>query len=298
LIFVEELIKENSCLINQNTNIKKILNDCYPFYNFTILYIHTMMLNKGLIKLVNSLNIKKYRILHGLYVAEGEKLIHDLIAKGAPIKTIITSNDNPGLPSSVEIVKCQSFEIDKISFLKNSPGMIALVKIATPEFKVKDLINKLSIGLDGIRDPGNMGTILRLANWFGIEHIICSQDCVDIYNPKVVQASMGALVGVKVFYMDLPGTIDVLIKEPAYQIYGTFMDGNSVYETNLQNQGLLLMGNEGKGISDAVSQKVRIKISIPAFSQKYPASESLNVAVATGIIISEFVRQSLRADKP
>jgi TrmH family RNA methyltransferase len=137
-----------------------------------------------------------------------------------------------------------------------------------------------------------MGTIVRLANWFGVEHILCSSDCVDIYNPKVVQASMGAIMGVKVNYLDLPEMIDLLVKHAEYQIYGAFMKGESIYNLKLEQNGLLVMGSEGKGISDRVSSKVGTKISIPAFYGTNCASESLNVGVATGIIISEFARQS------
>jgi len=249
------------------------------------------MLSKGLIKLVNSLDNKKYRQIHKLFIAEGTKLVNDLIKLEAPIKTIISTSNIERCNQSIEYIQCNSWELEKISFLKTSPEIIALVDIIENDFNINDLPGKLSIGLDSIQDPGNMGTIIRLANWFGIENILCSNDCVDNYNPKVVQASMGALIRVKVHYIDLPDTINELIKFPDYQINGTFMNGECIYSSNLQSNGLIVMGNEGKGISEMVERLVTKRISIPTFSDKFNGAESLNVGVATGIIISEFTRQ-------
>ncbi len=251
------------------------------------------MLSKGLIKLANSLNYKKYREIHQLFIAEGEKLVSDLIKMGAPIKTIISVRKPDFCPSGAELILCKPSELEKIGFLKNTSGIVALVKIIENQFDVNGLYGKLSIGLDGIQDPGNMGTIIRLANWFGIEHIVCSTDCVDIYNPKVVQATMGALIGVKIDYVDLPDTLDLLLKYDDFLVYGTYMEGKSIYQSKFKKNGILIMGNEGKGISEKVSEKVNKKLSIPAFYSDNIASESLNVAVATGIIISEFCRQSI-----
>jgi len=250
------------------------------------------MLSKALIKLVNSLDNKKYRQQHQLFVAEGLKLIYDLIRLKAPIKTIISSRFIEEMSHVAEYIQCKPSELEKISFLKTTPEVVALVEIVEHELIIENLSGKLSIALDGIQDPGNMGTIIRLANWFGIQHIICSKDCADIYNPKVVQASMGALLYVKVHYVDLLTVITELLKFSDYQIYGTFMAGNSIYESALKKNGLLVMGNEGKGISEQIEKLITQRISIPSYSEGFNGAESLNVGVATGIIVSEFARQS------
>ncbi len=250
------------------------------------------MLSKGLIKLVNSLDNKKFRKQHQLFIAEGFKLVNDLFRMKAPIKTIICTHFIEEMSHIAEFIQVKPFELEKISFLKTVPEIIALVEITEHEFIKEDLFEKLSIGLDEIQDPGNMGTIIRLANWFGIQNILCSKECADIYNPKVVQASMGALLSVKVHYLDLPGVIVELLKFPDFQIYGTFMAGDSIYETNLKNNGVIVMGNEGNGISTEIERLITKRISIPSFSDGFNGAESLNVGVATGIIISEFARQS------
>lgn len=248
------------------------------------------MLSKGLIKLVNSLRHKKYRQQHGLFVAEGHKMIGDLIKIGSPIKTIISAQ-NITMNGAFEFVQCKSGELDKISSLKTSQDMIALVKIPEYQYKEEAILDKLSLALDGVQDPGNMGTIIRIANWFGIKNILCSIDCVDIYNPKVVQASMGALMKVKVHYLDLSVTIAQLAKNNDYKIYGTFMNGISIYESELLPEGLIVMGSEGHGISTEIEKLITKKIAIPSFAAEFGGAESLNVAVAAGIIVSEFARQ-------
>jgi RNA methyltransferase, TrmH family len=250
------------------------------------------MLSKGLIKIINSLNQKKYREKYQLYIAEGEKLINDLINMGSPVEKIISTKPLEFIPIGIEFIQCQQSELDKLSFLKNNQGIIALVKILKKPLILNDLHGRISIALDGIQDPGNMGTIIRLANWFGIKSILCSFDCVDIYNPKVVQAAMGAIMGVEIYYTELEAAIDSLIQNNDYKVYGAYMEGESIYETNLERNGILIMGNEGKGISEKIEQKISKKISIPSFRSDKFRAESLNVGVATGIIISEIVRQS------
>ena len=249
------------------------------------------MLSKGLIKLINSLNYKKYREKHQLFIAEGEKLVFDLIKMGAPLKYVFSEKQIVKMNPGTEFIQCKEGELGKISFLKNSPGIIALVKYEEQKVIPGEILQKFSIALDGIQDPGNMGTIIRLANWFGIEHIICSNDCVDIYNPKVVQASMGALLGVKITYTHLPEFVKALLSHPGFGIYGAYMQGESIYQAKLGETGLLVMGSEGKGISTGLERLVNRKISIPSFHKGDSSAESLNVAIATGIIVSEFARQ-------
>jgi RNA methyltransferase, TrmH family len=250
------------------------------------------MLSKGLIKTINSLDQKKYREKSKLFVAEGEKLVSDLIRMGAPVKKVISSKQISNISSSIEYIECNPSEMDKISFVKNNQGVLSLVEIVDKDLNLNLLHGKLSLGLDGIQDPGNMGTIIRLANWFGISNILCSRECVDVYNPKVIQASMGAFAGVNIFYTELESSVDALIKVPDYQVYGGFMEAESIYSANLESNGILIMGNEGNGISKAIENKISRRISIPAFYIGDFKAESLNVGVATGIILSEFVRQT------
>lgn len=248
------------------------------------------MLSRSLIKLINSLKHKKYRQKYGLFVAEGRKIVNDLLTINAKVKTII-SVDSKFETKGVEFIASKESELRKISFLKNSSEVIALVEIPNYQIDENEILNTLSIGLDGVQDPGNLGTIIRVANWFGINNIFCSYDCADIYNPKVVQASMGALMGTKVHYVDLAEKISQLKKSIEYQIYGTFMQGESIFQSDLIANGLILMGNEGKGISRQIEELIIKRIAIPSFAVGSRGAESLNVGVATGIIISEFARQ-------
>jgi len=250
------------------------------------------MLSKGLIKLVNSLKHKKYRQKYGLFIVEGQKMINDFISIGSPIKTIISALDEK-IEGEFEFVSCKSSELEKLSLLKTSQEIMALVKIPDYQYSSGLVANKLSLALDGVQDPGNMGTIIRIANWFGIENILCSTDCADIYNPKVVQASMGALMGTKVHYLDLKSSINELAKNQDYEIYGTFMNGETIYHTNLSASGLIVMGSEGRGISSEIEELITKKLTIPSFTKEFNGAESLNVGVATGIIVSEFARRSI-----
>ncbi len=254
------------------------------------------MVSKGLIKLVNSLKLKKYRDKHGLFVAEGQKMVSDLVKTNAVIKTIITTQ-NDFENNKSEVIFCKASELSKISFLKTSQELIALVEIPKYSFDEAEIVNNLSIALDGVQDPGNMGTIIRIANWYGIKNILCSNDCVDIYNPKVVQATMGALFGVKVHYLDLAEKLNKLINHSDYQVFGTFMDGDSIYQSDLPANGIIVMGSEGQGISAGVEQLVSKRLFIPSFADEFSGAESLNVGVATGIVVSEFRRQKLKREK-
>lgn len=249
------------------------------------------MLSKGLIKLINSLKQKKYRQKHGLFVAEGQKMVDDLLKTSASIKTIITTKTDFSC-NKAEIVFCKEKELQKISFLKTSQDLIALVEIPKCSFNESEIINELSIALDGVQDPGNMGTIIRVANWFGIKNILCSMDCADIYNPKVVQATMGALFGVKVHYVDLEEKLTCFLEQTDYQTYGTFMNGDSIYETKLANKGLIVMGSEGQGIRPDIEKLISNRLTIPSFTNEFAGAESLNVGVATGIVVSEFMKNS------
>ena len=253
------------------------------------------MLSKSQIKLINSLKQKKYRTKNSLFVAEGEKTVFDLLNSSLNVKTIFCTKkllQNINTNKNVEIIESSKSDLSKISFLKNSSDIVALIKIPELEINYNELTENISIALDTIQDPGNLGTIIRMADWFGITNIYCSKDTVDLYNPKVVQATMGAIAKVKVHYVDLAEMFSKITDIEGFNIYGSFLEGDSIYETNLDNKGIILMGNEGKGISKELEKFVNQKLYIPKFYKEEIGSESLNVSVATSIIVSEFIRRN------
>jgi TrmH family RNA methyltransferase len=247
------------------------------------------MLSKSQISLLKSLQHKKDRIEHGSFLVEGYKSVIEFIDSSYHAETIyhLTSFDPKMLKLSRKINLCEISVTDmqKISSLKTPPEVIALIKIpAWPAVNNAKLKQKFTIVLDGIQDPGNMGTIIRIADWFGIGHIICSADTVDIYNPKVVQASMGSLSRVKVHYDDLP----VVLPQLKLPVFGAMLDGENIYNTHFGAEGLIVMGNEGNGIRPAVAQLVTKAVTIP----RVGSAESLNVGIATALFCSEISRNS------
>jgi TrmH family RNA methyltransferase len=251
------------------------------------------MISQNKIKLINSLSKKKSRDIHQLFIAEGEKLVLDLISSMVKVKWIYSTQDwikeHPEL-DSFDITITTTAYLKKISQLKTPPPVIAVYEI--PNQSINDNINieELVLALDEIQDPGNLGTIIRLADWFGIKHIICSKNTVDTYNPKVVQATMGAIGRVHIHYTNLYNFI-AKKKEEGISIYGTFLDGQNIYHQQLSNNGIIVMGNEGKGISSEIESLVSKKLLIPTFSTSTDTSESLNVSTATAITLSEFRRK-------
>lgn len=250
-----------------------------------------MSLSKNKIKYIRSLNEKKYRIQHGTFVAEGKKIVFDLLTScqcellaGLPE----TLREIPGLNGG-ELIEASSEELKKASQLKTGPQIIGIFR--QPQYDCENVQwdKGLHLALDGIQDPGNMGTIVRLADWFGIEHIVCSPDTVDVYNPKTVQATMGALARVKIHYTHLPLLLKKNSRLPAF---GTFPEGNSIYQTDLSENGFIVMGSEGNGISREVREQISRKLSIPNYPPGIPTSESLNVAVAAAIVCAEFRRRA------
>ncbi|WP_121667743.1 TrmH family RNA methyltransferase [Mesonia aquimarina] len=239
------------------------------------------MISKSQIKLINSLSQKKYRNKYGLFVAEGIKVIKELLNSNFELEVLFAEADIFFTEKNKsEIIS--SAELKKISKLSTPQTALALFKI--PQYEVKQEPS-FSIALDGVRDPGNLGTIIRLCDWFGVSHLICSTDTVDCYNPKVVQASMGSITRVKILYTDLPE----YLRQTKLPVYGTFMDGNSIYKKNYTPKGILVMGNEANGISTQVEAFTTEKISIPQFGENLK-TESLNVATASAILLSEFKR--------
>ena len=242
------------------------------------------MISKNQIKLINQLGQKKIRLREGLFVAEGPKIVGDLLKRWTPKAVFSTSDYSPTLPLQIQTVT--EDELRRISFLQHPQQVLALFPIPSPS-TLHLPPSTLILALDGIQDPGNLGTIIRVADWFGIDHIVCSEDTADAWNPKVVQATMGSIARVNLTYTDLPAFIDQLPAD--FPIYGTLLDGDNIYQQPLSARGLIVMGNEGNGLSAAVRLRITHRLLIP--SARYgDTAESLNVAIATAIVCSEFRR--------
>ena len=240
------------------------------------------MLSKNQIKLITSLQQKKQRIASQLFFAEGIKVIHELLESKFELVHLYTTQNDFQEVSNDKKVLIDDSELKKITALATANTCLAVFKIPS-EKKIID--SGLILALDSVRDPGNLGTILRLCDWFGIDQLICSKETVDIYNPKVVQATMGSIARVNVNYIDLESFI-VQTKLP---VFGTFMDGKNIYKENLPQEGIIIMGNEANGISPTLETLIQNRLTIPRFGT-LQKTESLNVATATAIVLSEFRR--------
>jgi len=243
------------------------------------------MLSKSQIKLIKSLSQKKFRNKHQLFVVEGIKGIQEFLNSDFELVSLYTTNSEFDVPDKF-VHTIDEKELNKISFLKTPQKALAVFKILENK---RPEINDLTLILDGVRDPGNLGTIIRLCDWFGIENLICSLDTVDCYNPKVVQASMGSLARVKVFYRALENFLN---ENPEIPVFGTLLDGKNIYSEKLPQKAFIVMGNEANGISEEIKNRISQKITIPQFGKRRE-TESLNVATATSIILSEFRRSSV-----
>jgi TrmH family RNA methyltransferase len=248
------------------------------------------MLSKNKIKLIRSLESKKQRTESGFFLAEGNKLVADILPFFECELLVARSTwmATQGDLKAKELVVADEGDIEKASLLKNPQEVIAVFVQPQISLDKKDLEKELTLVLDGIQDPGNLGTIIRLADWFGIKNIICSPDTADVYNPKTVQASMGGIAHVNVFYESLSELMDNLKEIP---VYGTFLDGQNIYQKALSSTGLIVMGNEGKGIRPALEKRITERLYIPNFPPGTESTESLNVAVATAVVCAEFRRQ-------
>ena len=249
-----------------------------------------MILSKNKIKWIKSLELKKNRKETQLFVAEGHKLVSDnlhVMRCQVLVATCEWYASNP-LAKAPEMYVVSAQEMSKVSFLKTPQEVLAVFEQPSNPLALEDLRTKLSLVLDTVQDPGNLGTIIRIADWFGIEHIICSPETADCFAPKTVQATMGAIARVKVHYTPLVPFMEILKDLP---IYGTFLEGENIYDENLTSEGLIVMGNEGKGISAEIERLVNRKIHIPSFPADRPTSESLNVAIAASIVCAEFRRR-------
>lgn len=242
------------------------------------------MISKNQIKLISGLHQKKQRFANQLFFAEGIKVIQELLQSNFELEHLFTTQNDFETVEFSKRISITEQELKKISALSTPNTCLAVFKIPA-ENTIID--SGLILALDDIRDPGNLGTILRLCDWFGIQQIICSKETVDIYNPKVVQATMGSIARVNVNYVDLKSYI-TNAKQP---VLGTFMNGDNIYQSNLPQNGIIIMGNEANGISAEIEKMVTSRLTIPRFG-KLQKTESLNVATATAIVLSEFKRNS------
>ena len=248
-------------------------------------------ITKAQVKLIKSLQQKKFRDELGLFVAEGDKCVEEL-RKGFELEFRVQSTEHR---IQTDSLLASPKEIEQMSGLRTPQGVVGVFRKSS-EFRIQ--ISDLLVALDGIQDPGNLGTIIRTCDWFGVHDIVCSKDTADCYNPKVVQATMGALARVRVHYVDLVEWIKgVRSKESGVKIYGTLLEGKDMYEVlrsegvkELRSEGIIVMGNEGNGISQEVRKLVTHPIRIPSYPKNAETSESLNVSIATAIVLAEFRR--------
>lgn len=240
------------------------------------------MPTKATVKLVKQLKQKKYRKTYQMFIVEGKKSVEEFLQSDFELVYFFVHSKFREIFPQAEV--CSSSDLKQMSNLQTPPEILAV-------FKQKDFNLPLNFGvpifaLDNIQDPGNLGTIIRLADWFGMQHIICNKDSVDVYNPKVIQACMGSLTRVQVHYVDLKNYLNTI----KTKVYGTFMDGKSIYKTNFESQGIIVLGNESNGISNEIEDLCDEKISIPQAAES--STESLNVAIASAIISGEIFRQT------
>lgn len=241
-----------------------------------------MSISNNQLKIITSLLQKKYRQKHQLFIAEGVKVVNELLNSSFKVDTLFALDDFKTSITQDKIIRISEKDLQKISNLKSANKVLGLFKIPE-ESAVKN--KGLIIALDAVNDPGNLGTIIRLCDWFGVTELICSKDTVDCYNPKVVQASMGSLTRISIRYLDL----ETYLKSTKTPTFIADMDGGNVYKSKLPKEAILIMGNEANGVSKAIKNLVNTKISIPRFGN-VQETESLNVATATAILLSEFRR--------
>ena len=240
------------------------------------------MLSKNQIKLITGIQHKKYRNEYQLFIAEGVKVIQELLNSSFILEHLFETEAVFEQVKASQKTLIKEQEMKRITALSSASSCLAIFKIPPPPtIDTKGLI----VALDDIRDPGNLGTIIRLCDWFGVTQLICSRETVDVFNPKVIQATMGSITRVKVNYLDL----NEYVLQSSLPVFGTFMNGKSVYEQALPKDALLILGNEANGISGELEKMIKNRIAIPRFGE-IQKTESLNVASATAIFLSEFRR--------
>jgi len=239
------------------------------------------MVTKSELKYIQSLSDKKVRLETGCFIAEGVKLVGEMIAAGYPLKAVYALDSWESPDASIEVTRIEVFELEKMSMLQ-TPNQVLAVAMMPQQVKALDLGGQLTLVLDGIQDPGNMGTIIRTADWFGITQIVASEDTVDVYNPKVIGATMGSFMRVSVTYKNLQEWMPT-VKLP---VYGALLEGENIFTTNAVKEGLLVIGSEGKGIRENILDLITHPVTIP----KIGVAESLNAGIAAGIIVAQLTR--------
>lgn len=251
------------------------------------------MISKNKIKLIRQLSSKKFRYENSLFVAEGHKCVNDLLGSFECVWMACTQSyqvpSGKNKPAEIQLVTPE--ELKQVSLLETPQDVIAVFKMRVVGADNVEVENALTLAIDGVQDAGNMGTIVRIADWFGIENIVCSQGTVDIYNPKCVQATMGALSRVNVIYTDLPAFLKCAAEKVT--VFSTTLDGDNIYQASLPSSAVLVMGNEGNGVSEAVRKVCDRALFIPSFPSGRPTSESLNVGVATAVACAEIRRRTI-----
>jgi TrmH family RNA methyltransferase len=255
------------------------------------------MLSKNKARFIISLQKKKAREEEGLYIIEGDKIVREFLAAKVKVRSLVAKPEfinslTPEMSEIPEEIEEAGFDdLKQISTLKTPHNALAIVHIPEKNLNLSEVLDDLCVALEFVQDPGNLGTIIRAAGWFGIKNIVCSPDCVDVYNPRVVQASMGALLHVNVFYHDLPEILSFASATGA-PVFGTMLEGESIYGHALAHSGIILLGNESRGISGNLVPFINEKIMIPGFSAAKPGLDSLNVGMAASIVFSEFRRRN------
>lgn len=262
-----------------------------------LFFIPRNMLTKNTILHINQLKLKKNREEFQEFIAEGTKLVCEFLESDFLVKYVYANSNWIAKYKTKFENKCPDFiavsdhEMERISQLKSASEVLAVISFPDRKFSIADIKNELSLVLDTIQDPGNLGTIIRTADWFGIRSIFCSENTVDVYNPKVVQATMGSLSRVNIIYTDILNLLKSVKAETDLSIYGTFMEGKNIFEHSLYKNGIIIIGSEGSGISNELFSFIDEKLFIPSFQCPDHSSESLNVSIATGIICAEFRRR-------
>ncbi len=244
-------------------------------------------------KLIQSLGRKKVRDEEKLFVAEGAKIVSDLIAAGVVPTLIVAAENAVDVDYAAETIVASEAEMKSISQMKTPPKMLGVFRKPTTKSLIENAPADIVLVLDEIQDPGNLGTIIRTADWFGIRRIACSDTCADAYSPKTIQATMGAIARVSVEEFDLEKLLQKNASAWRLPVYGTFLDGDNIYTSELASPSLIIMGNEGKGIGPKVEKYINRKLLIPSYPAGARTSESLNVAMATAVVCSEFRRRKI-----
>ena len=254
------------------------------------------MLTKAKIQFIHSLEQKKHRDLHRLFIVEGDKTMREILDSTLNVEYLLAKSmwieQLPVhlLAKANHVIEINDRELSQISFLKTPNQALAVVQIPDYQIDFTELTEGLSLYLDEVQDPGNLGTIIRIADWFGIRHVLCGKGCADSFNPKTIQSTMGAIIRVKIYQAGESFFQLLKVHRPDFPVYGTFLHGENLYHTPLSSKAVIVMGNESKGISDTVAQYVNRRVLIPSYPSGEPTSESLNVATAAAIVCAEFRR--------